>query len=138
MHVTYDAALMTHNLVSSGNTFLKKSTESLQIIRAKASAWQVNEAAGSYLWHDHSGSNKADGLQGALIVHAKGPEPWTYDEERTLFLTDWFHGQTCCCRPCPALPCPALPSPALPCPALPCPALPCPALPALPYPCPMS
>lgn len=54
---------------------------------------QVNEAAGSYLWHDHSGSNKADGLQGALIVHAKGPEPWTYDEERTIFLTDWFHGQ---------------------------------------------
>ncbi|DBA96798.1 TPA: hypothetical protein ACH3X3_012965 [Trebouxia sp. C0006] len=55
--------------------------------------FQVNEAAGSYLWHDHSGSNKADGLQGALIVHAKGPEPWTYDEERTLFLTDWFHGE---------------------------------------------
>ena len=53
---------------------------------------QVNEAAGSYLWHDHSASNKADGLQGALIVRANGPEPWTYDEERTLFLTDWFHG----------------------------------------------
>ena len=45
------------------------------------------------MWHDHSGSNKADGLQGALIVHAKGPEPWTYDEEQTIFLTDWFHGQ---------------------------------------------
>ena len=57
---------------------------------------QVNEAAGSYLWHDHSASNKADGLQGALIVHANGPEPWTYDEERTLFLTDWFHGGCPC------------------------------------------
>lgn len=60
----------------------------------------MNEAAGSYLWHDHSGSNKADGLQGALIVHAKGPEPWQYDEERTLFVTDWFHGQPCCCNVC--------------------------------------
>ena len=61
---------------------------------------QVNEGAGSYLWHDHSGSNKADGLQGALIVHAKGPKPWQYDEERTLFVTDWFHGQSCCCCCC--------------------------------------
>ena len=61
---------------------------------------QVNEAAGSYLWRDASGSNRADGLQGALIVHAKGPEPWQYDEERTLFVTDWFHGQSCCCCCC--------------------------------------
>ena len=57
---------------------------------------QVNEPAGTYLWHDHSSQLRADGLQGALIVHAVGgqaAEPWTYDEEQTLLLSDWFHGK---------------------------------------------
>ena len=56
---------------------------------------QVNEPAGTYLWHDHSSQLRADGLQGALIVHAHGgqaAEPWTYDAEQTLLLSDWFHG----------------------------------------------
>ncbi|KAK9828854.1 hypothetical protein WJX72_002416 [[Myrmecia] bisecta] len=55
--------------------------------------WQVNEPPGSYIWHDHSAANKADGLQGPLIVRSKTSEPWKYDEERTLFITDWFHGE---------------------------------------------
>lgn len=56
---------------------------------------QVNEPAGTYLWHDHSSQLRADGLQGALIVHARGgqaAEPWTYDREQTLLISDWFHG----------------------------------------------
>lgn len=62
---------------------------------SNANMLQVNEPAGTYLWHDHSSQLRADGLQGALIVHARGgqaAEPWTYDEERTLLLSDWFHG----------------------------------------------
>ena len=61
-------------------------------------ALQVNEQPGSYLWHDHSASNRADGLQGALIVLPRTPEALQYDEERTLFVNDWFHGMASALR----------------------------------------
>ncbi|KAL3136665.1 hypothetical protein ABBQ38_005906 [Trebouxia sp. C0009 RCD-2024] len=54
--------------------------------------FQVNEQPGSYFWHDHSASNRADGLQGALIVLPSVPQLPQYDAEETLFITDWFHG----------------------------------------------
>ncbi|KAL3145498.1 hypothetical protein ABBQ32_003322 [Trebouxia sp. C0010 RCD-2024] len=55
--------------------------------------FQVNEQPGSYIWHDHSASNRADGLQGALIVLPSVPQLPQYDAEKTLFITDWFHGK---------------------------------------------
>ena len=54
---------------------------------------QVTEQPGSYFWHDHSASNRADGLQGALVVLPSAPEIAQYDAEETLFITDWFHGK---------------------------------------------
>lgn len=65
----------------------------------------MNEAPGSYLWHDHSAIYRADGLQGALIVRPKrssagskqksqevAKQPlMNYDAEHTLFLMDWWH-----------------------------------------------
>eukprot|EP00877_Chromochloris_zofingiensis_P002265 jgi/Chrzof1/12039/Cz06g19030.t1 len=67
--------------------------------------FKVNEAPGSYLWHDHSAIYRADGLQGALIVRPKrssagskqksqevAKQPlMNYDAEHTLFLMDWWH-----------------------------------------------
>ncbi len=53
--------------------------------------------AGTYFWHDHSSANRADGLQGPLIVLP--PEGTTppgtphYDSEETVFIQDWFHAQ---------------------------------------------
>ena len=57
-------------------------------------ALQVNEQPGSYLWHDHSASNRADGLQGALIVLPPNTDiDQFYKTDRVMFLTDWFHGK---------------------------------------------
>ena len=57
-------------------------------------ALQVNEQPGSYLWHDHSASNRADGLQGALIVLPPDADKNQFDKtDRVMFLTDWFHGE---------------------------------------------
>ncbi len=54
---------------------------------------QVNETPGTYFWHDHSSLNRADGLQGAMIVRpANGTkELYSYDDERTLFVMDLWH-----------------------------------------------
>eukprot|EP00955_Chlamydomonas_euryale_P092169 364685-Chlamydomonas_euryale.AAC.10 len=56
-------------------------------------AFLVDEAEGSYMWHDHATANRANGLQGALIVRQPGDirPPYQYEDEFTLFLTDWHH-----------------------------------------------
>lgn len=55
---------------------------------------QVNEQPGTYFWHDHSAVNRVNGLQGALIVlpHAGRLFSQQYNDDRTLFVSDWFHG----------------------------------------------
>lgn len=57
--------------------------------------FQVNEMPGTYFWHDHSSVNRADGLQGPLIVKPKAGTPEIVDgkiqDTFTLFLHDWWH-----------------------------------------------
>lgn len=47
------------------------------------------------MWHGHSGGDRSEGLAGPLIVRPKKgaaqPVGLPYDEERTLFLGDWWH-----------------------------------------------
>lgn len=57
--------------------------------------FQVNEMPGSYFYHDHSSLNRADGLQGPLVVLPRkdvpplvSPAP---DASDVLFLTDFWH-----------------------------------------------
>lgn len=50
--------------------------------------------AGTYFWHDHASLNRADGLQGPLIVRAPPRTPGLYAtpaRSSTLFLSDWWH-----------------------------------------------
>jgi L-ascorbate oxidase len=55
----------------------------------------VTDAPGTYFWHDHASGNHADGLAGPLIIEPEDGTPVLdqYDEERTVFLHDWFHTQ---------------------------------------------
>ncbi len=78
--------------------------------RVPKSTLQVNEQPGTYFWHGHSGMEKVDGLYGPLIVRPRnGIEPFQYDEERILLLSDDYHDTSgsltfplnrCCCRGC--------------------------------------
>lgn len=45
---------------------------------------------GTHYWHAHQSMDVADGMTGPIIVHPKDPEPLTYDEERMLFLQDFY------------------------------------------------
>jgi FtsP/CotA-like multicopper oxidase with cupredoxin domain len=53
----------------------------------------VDETPGTYFWHDHAALNRADGLQGALVVLPPPgtKELYSYDADRVLFLQDWWH-----------------------------------------------
>lgn len=53
----------------------------------------MEETPGTYWWHGHAGVERVDGFYGALLVRPGGPEPFGYDEERLLLLSDNFHGQ---------------------------------------------
>jgi FtsP/CotA-like multicopper oxidase with cupredoxin domain len=44
---------------------------------------------GTYWYHSHSSMQEARGLYGALIVEPAEPEPFRYDREHVVLLSDW-------------------------------------------------
>jgi len=51
------------------------------------------DRAGTYFYHGHLGMQRAAGLFGSLIVSLppNKKEPFTYDAELSILLTDWWH-----------------------------------------------
>ena len=48
----------------------------------------VNQA-GTYWYHSHSGFQEQAGLYGPLIIDPAGPEPFAYDRDYVVMLSDW-------------------------------------------------
>ncbi|MCS3835920.1 CopA family copper-resistance protein [Pseudomonas sp. JAI111] len=44
---------------------------------------------GTYWYHSHSGFQEQSGVYGPLIIDAKEPEPFQYDRDYVVMLTDW-------------------------------------------------
>ena len=44
---------------------------------------------GTYWYHSHSGFQEQIGVYGALVIDAKEPEPFTYDRDYVVMLSDW-------------------------------------------------
>lgn len=44
---------------------------------------------GTYWYHSHSGFQEQVGVYGPLVIEAKEPEPFQYDREHVVMLTDW-------------------------------------------------
>ncbi|QQE86639.1 copper resistance system multicopper oxidase [Pseudomonas putida] len=44
---------------------------------------------GTYWYHSHSGLQEQVGVYGALVIDAKDPEPFTYDRDYVVMLSDW-------------------------------------------------
>ncbi|MFI5031417.1 MAG: copper resistance system multicopper oxidase [Reyranellales bacterium] len=45
--------------------------------------------AGTYWYHGHSGMQEQTGLSGPLILEPRGREPYTYQRDHVVMLTDW-------------------------------------------------
>lgn len=45
--------------------------------------------AGTYWYHSHSGFQEQRGLYGALIIEPRAPEPFHWDREHVVMLSDW-------------------------------------------------
>ena len=45
--------------------------------------------SGTYWYHSHSGFQEQRGLYGPLIIEPREPEPFKYDREHTVMLSDW-------------------------------------------------
>lgn len=50
--------------------------------------FDVNQS-GTYWYHSHSGFQEQTGLYGALIIEPKEPEPFSYDRDYVVMLSDW-------------------------------------------------
>lgn len=44
---------------------------------------------GTYWYHSHSGFQEQVGVYGPLVIEAREPEPFEYDRDHVLMLTDW-------------------------------------------------
>jgi CopA family copper-resistance protein len=44
---------------------------------------------GTYWYHSHSGFQEQQGVYGPLIIEPASPEPFKYDREHTILLSDW-------------------------------------------------
>ncbi|MCQ9469547.1 copper resistance system multicopper oxidase [Pseudomonas alliivorans] len=44
---------------------------------------------GTYWYHSHSGFQEQSGVYGPLIIDAREPEPFSYEREHVIMLTDW-------------------------------------------------
>jgi L-ascorbate oxidase len=56
----------------------------------------IAQNVGTHYWHGHTSLNRLDGLQGAIIIDdPNDPQEQAlkemYDEERIVFLQDWYH-----------------------------------------------
>lgn len=63
------------------------------------------DQSGTFWYHAHSGTSRADGLYGGLVVHAPAPKSTvrglisrergrdesSYDKELLLLIGDWYH-----------------------------------------------
>ena len=45
--------------------------------------------AGTYWYHSHSGFQEQRGMYGALVVEPRSPEPFRYDRDYVVMLSDW-------------------------------------------------
>ncbi|MDC7123899.1 multicopper oxidase domain-containing protein, partial [Cellulomonas fimi] len=44
---------------------------------------------GTYWYHSHSGLQEQEGVYGPIIIDAAEPEPFQWDSEQVVLLTDW-------------------------------------------------
>lgn len=49
--------------------------------------------AGTYWYHSHSAFQEQRGVYGALLIEPREPEPFTYDREHVVLLSDWTDEQ---------------------------------------------
>ena len=45
--------------------------------------------SGTYWYHSHSGMQEQTGMYGALIIEPREPEPYSYDRDYVIVLSDW-------------------------------------------------
>lgn len=55
----------------------------------------VEDQAGTYWYHSHSGTQYGDGLRGLFIIEEKEKSdyPFEFDEEVSLSVSDWYHAE---------------------------------------------
>ena len=51
-------------------------------------AFEVRQA-GTYWYHSHSGFQEQTGMYGAIVIEPSGPEPFAYERDHVVMLSDW-------------------------------------------------
>lgn len=54
----------------------------------------IAKPAGTFWYHEHYGTHRADGLYGALVVLPKEKDPIPIENQYVMVISDWFTGQS--------------------------------------------
>jgi L-ascorbate oxidase len=93
MHPTEGVAIHWHGIHQKGTPYMDGPIGITQCALGSKQSQEYVFAAyppGTHYWHAHGSLHLADGLSGPIVVHPKDPEPFKYDDDRILFLQDWY------------------------------------------------
>jgi CopA family copper-resistance protein len=86
----HDASIHWHGLVLPANMDGVPGLSFNGIRPGETFVYRFNvRQAGTYWYHSHSAFQEQRGLYGALIVEPREPEPFQYDREHVVLLSDW-------------------------------------------------
>jgi CopA family copper-resistance protein len=85
-----DASIHWHGILLPANMDGVPGLSFGGIRRGETFVYRFNvRQAGTYWYHSHSGFQEQRGLYGPLIIEPREPEPFQYDREHVVMLTDW-------------------------------------------------
>ena len=88
--LTEDASIHWHGILLPANMDGVPGLSFHGISPGEAYAYRFNvRQSGTYWYHSHSGFQEQRGVYGPLVIDPIEPEPFKYDREHVVMLTDW-------------------------------------------------
>jgi CopA family copper-resistance protein len=85
-----DASIHWHGVVLPGNMDGVPGLSFAGIAPGQSYLYRFEvRQSGTYWYHSHSGFHEQTGLYGPLIIEPREPEPFRYDREYAILLSDW-------------------------------------------------
>ncbi|EGG99682.1 Multicopper oxidase [gamma proteobacterium IMCC2047] len=89
-HLAHDTSLHWHGLILPSDMDGVPGMSFAGIKPGETFTYQFDvKQSGTYWYHSHSGFQEQTGLYGAIVIDSAEPEPFSYDRDYVVLLSDW-------------------------------------------------
>jgi len=89
-HLAHDSSLHWHGMILPAGMDGVPGLSFAGIKPGESFEYQFDvKQSGTYWYHSHSGFQEQTGLYGAIVIDPKEPEPFSYDRDYVVMLSDW-------------------------------------------------